>query len=87
MQRVSLVDEVRLKARRRPVVSGAEEMIGSVGEVIDDFDGTGWVRVHSENWKASSRSPLQRGQKVTVTEMDGLELSVTAASETKHEGG
>jgi membrane-bound ClpP family serine protease len=43
--------------------------------------------VHSENWKASSRSPLQRGQKVTVTEMNGLELSVTAASETKHEGG
>lgn len=76
-----------LKTRRRPVVSGAEEMIGSVGEVIDDFDGTGWVRVHSENWKASSRSPLQRGQKVTVTEMNGLELSVTAANETKHEGG
>jgi membrane-bound serine protease (ClpP class) len=75
-----------LKARRRPVVTGMEQMIGSVGEVIDDFDGKGWVRAHSENWKAISRSPLQRGQKVTVTEVNGLELSVVATSETKREG-
>jgi membrane-bound serine protease (ClpP class) len=61
-------------------------MIGSVGEVIDDFDGRGWVLVHSENWKASSQTPLQRGQKVTVTEVNGLELSVVATSETKREG-
>ncbi len=75
-----------LKARRRPVVSGVEAMLGSSGEVIDDFDGKGWVRAHSENWKAISRSPLQRGQKVTVTEVNGLELSVVATSETKREG-
>ena len=75
-----------VKARRRPVVSGVEQMIGSVGEVIEDFDGTGWVRAHSENWKASSQAPLQRGQKVTVTAVNGLELSVVATSETKHEG-
>ncbi len=75
-----------LHARRRPVVSGVEEMIGSEGEVIEDFDDRGWVRVHSENWKARSRSPLQRGQMVTVTEVNGLELSVVAASETQHEG-
>lgn len=75
-----------LHARRRPVVSGVEEMIGSDGEVIEDFDDSGWVRVHSENWKARSRSPLQRGQIVKVTEVNGLELSVVAASETQHEG-
>jgi len=75
-----------LWGRRRPVVGGVEEMIGSSGEVIDDFEGRGWVRVHSENWTASSRSPLQRGQKVTVTEVNGLELSVVAANETKREG-
>jgi membrane-bound serine protease (ClpP class) len=75
-----------LKTRRRPVVSGVEQMIGSVGEVIDDFDGRGWVLVHSENWKASSQTPLQRGQRVTVTEVNGLELSVVATSETKREG-
>jgi membrane-bound serine protease (ClpP class) len=71
-----------LKARRRPVVSGVEAMIGSVGEVIDDFDSSGWVRVQSENWRANSRSPLRRGQKVTVTEVNGLELSVVANSDT-----
>jgi membrane-bound serine protease (ClpP class) len=64
------------------VVSGVEAMIGSVGEVIDDFDSSGWVRVQSENWRANSRSPLRRGQKVTVTEVNGLELSVVANSDT-----
>ena len=81
-----LIVVMALHARRRPVVSGVEEMIGSEGEVIEDFDDRGWVRVHSENWKARSRSPLQRGQMVTVTEVNGLELSVVAASETQHEG-
>jgi len=33
---VAAVSSVALRARRRPVVTGAEAMIGSVGEVIDD---------------------------------------------------
>lgn len=75
-----------LKARSRPVVSGVEQMLGSDGEVIEDFNGSGWVRVHSENWKAVSQSPLQRGQKVKVTAVNGLELSVAIADETQHGG-
>ena len=75
-----------LKARRRPVVSGVEAMIGSVGEVIEDFDGRGWILVHGENWKASSQTPLQRGQRVTVTKVNGLELSVVVTSETNRKG-
>ncbi len=75
-----------VQARRRPIVSGVEEMIGSEGVVIGDFDGKGWVRVHSETWKARSPSSLQSGQRVKVTEVNGLELSVVAASETKLQG-
>jgi membrane-bound serine protease (ClpP class) len=75
-----------LKTRRRPVVSGVEAMIGSEGEVIEDFDGKGWVRVNSENWKASSQSPLLRGQKVTVAGIRGLELSVVASGQAQYEG-
>ncbi len=33
---VALVSSVALRARRRPVVSGAEAMVGSIGEVIDE---------------------------------------------------
>jgi len=43
-----------LKARRRPVVSGRDEMIGASGEVLEDFTGEGWARVHSETWRVSS---------------------------------
>ncbi|MGR9000283.1 MAG: NfeD family protein, partial [Gammaproteobacteria bacterium] len=64
------------KARHRPIVSGREEMIGLVGEAIDDFTGTGMVRVHSESWRASCDQPLRKNEKVMVTAIDGLILQV-----------
>ena len=66
-----------LKARRRPVVSGSEEMIGSRGEVLEDFDGKdGLARVHGETWRARCRQPLAKGQRVRVISIDGLILDV-----------
>ena len=66
-----------LRARRRAVVSGAEELIGSRGEALEDFaQGIGRVRVHSEEWQARAASPIQRGARVTVTGRDGLVLVV-----------
>ncbi len=70
-----------MKARERAVVSGREELVGSEGEALDDFDTKGWIRLHSENWMATSKSPIKRGQKVKVTAVKGLELSVEAAEE------
>ncbi|MGQ0658802.1 MAG: NfeD family protein, partial [Chromatiales bacterium] len=67
-----------LKVHRRRVVSGAEEMIGSVGEALEDFEGVGRVRAHGETWRASSPVALKRGQKVRVRARDGLTLSVEA---------
>ncbi|WP_340120784.1 nodulation protein NfeD [Methylobacter svalbardensis] len=65
-----------LKSRYRPIVSGKEEMIGLVGEVIDDFTGTGMIHIHSENWRASCDQPLRKNEKVRVTAIDGLLLQV-----------
>ncbi len=66
-----------LKARNRPVVSGREEMIGDIGEVLEDFDGeNGRARVHGESWRIKSKHPLSRGQKVRVVRLDGLILDV-----------
>jgi len=65
-----------LKSRHKPIVSGKEEMMGLVGEVIDDFTGTGMVRIHSENWRASCGQPLHKNEKVRVTAIDGLLLQV-----------
>ena len=76
---IFLVARMALKARKRPVVSGREELIGSIGEVLDDFDGQdGWARVHGETWRIKSSQPLQRKQKIRVVRMDGLVLEVAA---------
>ena len=66
-----------LRARRRAVVSGPEEMIGLDGEALEDFtQGVGRVRVHSEEWQARAGSPIRRGAQVKVTGRDGLVLVV-----------
>ena len=65
-----------LKARRRRVVSGKEEMIGAIGEALENFKGEGRIRVHSEEWQARSDAGLKRGQKVKVTAIEGLMLTV-----------
>jgi membrane-bound serine protease (ClpP class) len=65
-----------LRTRRRPVVTGAEGLIGTHGEVIECIDGQWWARVRSETWKVRSESELQPHQRVVVTGMDGLTLSV-----------
>ncbi|OGI46676.1 MAG: serine protease [Candidatus Muproteobacteria bacterium RBG_16_65_34] len=65
-----------VKARRRAVVSGGEEMIGAVGAALEDFAESGRVHVHSEDWQARTRAPLKRGQKVRVVEREGLILIV-----------
>jgi membrane-bound serine protease (ClpP class) len=73
---VVLVSGVALKARRRPVVSGSEQLIGSVGVVQDDLEREGWARIHSEQWRVMSPVPLKRGQEVRVVTRDGLVLTV-----------
>ncbi len=70
-----------LKARNRPVVSGQEQMIGSLGEVLEDLETEGWARVESERWRIGSTRPLRRGQKVRVTGVTGLTLRVEAEAD------
>ena len=65
-----------LKARRRPVVSGLEELIGGQGTVVHDFQRNGTVSIHSEHWQAVTDTPLQQGQTVKVTDIHGLTLKV-----------
>ena len=69
-----------VKARNRPVVSGREELIGSIGEVTEDFEREGWARVHGEIWRVKSAARLQRGQKIRVAKIDGLTLEVVPES-------
>ena len=65
-----------IKARRRPVVTGQEEMVGGIATVLHDFDSSGTVIIHSETWQALTDSPLHKDQKVKVTDIQGLILKV-----------
>jgi membrane-bound serine protease (ClpP class) len=65
-----------MRARSRPVMTGAEEMIGSVGEVVQWAGARGRVRVHGEIWAAESALVLSEGQKIRVAGRTGLILAV-----------
>src|SRR5258706_6990709 len=69
-----------LKSRKRPVVSGREELIGASGEVIEAQGEEGLARVHSETWRVRASAPLTPGQRVRVTAMEGLLLDVVPES-------
>lgn len=64
------------RARRRPVVSGREDLLGAEGVVLHDMEKEGWARVRGETWRVVSRVPLASGQPVRVTRLDGLTLTV-----------
>jgi membrane-bound serine protease (ClpP class) len=66
-----------VRSRRRPVVSGREELVGAAAQVVDLApDGGAWVHVHGETWQARAVVPLARGDRVTVTGVSGLTLEV-----------
>ena len=65
-----------IKARARPVVTGAEEMIGATGEITADLDHEGWAHIHGELWRVHSPVPLKRGSRVQVRARHDLILDV-----------
>lgn len=70
-----------LKARRRPVVSGMEQILHATGTVSSTGDHKATVFLHGEHWQAVSAKPLQTGQAVRVTGADGLTLHVEPIEE------
>ena len=78
---VFFVAGAALKARRRPIVTGHEQLIGSIGVALDDLETEGWARVHSEQWRVTSPVPIKRGQRVRVTARSDLLLSVLPVTE------
>lgn len=74
-----------IKARRQPVVSGMEELLGAEATVIESFEQTGRVNIHSENWNAVCKTPLRKGQHVKVTGIEGLTLQIEPLMPSKQE--
>jgi membrane-bound serine protease (ClpP class) len=64
------------RARKRPVVTGIEELVGQTAVALADFQGHGQVRIRGEIWQAESTAPVRGGQPVRVQALDGLVLTV-----------
>ena len=65
------------RARRRPVVTGAEQLLGSIAEVVTGFTDKGQVRIYGELWNAVGSKPVAAGQRVRVNRVEGLTLHVS----------
>jgi len=73
---IIVVGGLAMRARRRSVVSGVEDMVGATGVVTStDADGT-WAQVQGERWRVRGAAPLAVGARVRVVAVDGLTLVV-----------
>jgi membrane-bound serine protease (ClpP class) len=67
-----------LAAQRTPPVTGLEGLLAETGEALTSMTpgSEGSVRVHGEIWRATANEPIAGGDRVKVTHIDGLTLSV-----------
>jgi membrane-bound serine protease (ClpP class) len=72
-----------VRQRKRPIVSGREEMIGAAAEALETFSKSGAVRAHGEIWSARATQPVTQGQRLRIRNIDGLTLEVEPVGEEK----
>jgi len=66
-----------MRARRRPVATGREQLIGDTADAVDGFTSQGQVRIYGELWNAVSSKPVTAGQQLRIDRVQGLTLHVT----------
>jgi membrane-bound serine protease (ClpP class) len=71
---------VASRSLRRPVVTGAQAMVGAAAEAFEDFSERGRVRFGGEIWNANTSAPVHAGQAVRIVRVDGLTLWVEPAA-------
>ncbi len=78
---VFLLGSMAMRARRRPVLGGPEEMPGELGEVVYVQGDEAWAEVRGERWRVRSEAPLTPGQRIRVLRIEGLTLQVQAETD------
>jgi membrane-bound serine protease (ClpP class) len=76
-----------LTAQRRPPVSGAQGMRGAIGLALTAIapGAPGQIAVRGETWRAMSPHAIAAGDRVEVTAIDGLTLTVHALPQARPE--
>lgn len=70
------------RARKQPVTTGVDELIGHQAVAVRDFEGRGRVQIRGEIWQAECAVPVSHGQPLRVLAVDGLTLRVVPAETT-----
>jgi len=66
-----------IRAQFNPVRAGKETMLGRTVNALSHIDSqSGRVFIEGENWNAVSETPVEAGQPVEVTGIEGLTLKV-----------
>jgi inner membrane protein len=65
-----------IRVMKFPVRTGGESMLQMTGEVIASGTDGARVRIGGENWSAVSSDELRDGDRVKVTQLQGLTLTV-----------
>lgn len=76
---VLLVAGMAAKARRRPVVTGVQTLVGAGGELVEFAGGQGWALVQGVHWKVRGPAQLQVGDRVRVNGLRDGVLEVVPA--------
>jgi len=68
-----------LRARKTPVTTGQEGMVGEIGVARTALEPEGKVFVHGELWNAVAKTTVMEGARVRVKSVDGLHVMVEPA--------
>jgi membrane-bound serine protease (ClpP class) len=73
-----LMGTVFMRARKKQVITGVEQLLHETAIALNDFETSGLVDIHGETWRAVTRAPVKKGQRLRVLRVDGLTLEVAA---------
>ncbi|MFH0958742.1 MAG: nodulation protein NfeD [Pseudomonadota bacterium] len=57
--------------------TGQQGLVGKVGTALTDINPTGKIALHGEYWNARAETMIPKGEKVRVTRIEDLEVTVT----------
>lgn len=82
-----LIAGALIRSRREPAYMGQQALVGQVAVAKSVLDPEGLVFLDGVRWQAEAEdAPIQDGERVTVTDVEGLKLTVKKAEEETEEG-
>ncbi len=74
---------IAVRARRNKIVTGQQGLVGEVGIAETPLSPSGKVFIHGEIWDAVSTANISAGDRVVVSQIDGLTLRVDPVTAAK----